>query len=308
MKEYVTIFLKGIGMGSANVIPGVSGGTIALVTGIFERLINAIKSFNIKALKLLFSGKVKQFIKHTDLYFLIALGLGILLAIVSLARLLDFLFTEYPAYIWSYFFGLILASVYFVGQTIEKWNTAVIISFIAGAVIAGGISFLNPAVGNENFFYLILCGVAGVCSMILPGLSGSFVLILMGNYHLIFIESINELRIDILFPVAVGMALGLIGFSYILSWVFRKFRNQTIALLTGFILGSLIIIWPWKEKILATNPMGEILLINNEPVVARYQPILPGSFSSEVVIAILFIIAGIASIWLIELAARKRAT
>lgn len=308
MKEYVTIFLKGIGMGSANVIPGVSGGTIALITGIFERLINAIKSFNIKALKLLFSGKVKHFVQHTDLYFLLALGLGILLAIVSLARLFDFLFTEYPVYIWSYFFGLILASVYFVGQTIEKWNTAVILSFIAGAVIAGGISFLNPAVGNENFFYLILCGVAGVCSMILPGLSGSFVLILMGNYHLIFIESINELRIDILIPVAVGMALGLIGFSYILSWVFRKFRNQTIALLTGFILGSLIIIWPWKEKILATNQMGEILLKNNEPVVARYQPILPASFSSEVIIAILFIIAGIASIWLIELAARKKAT
>ncbi|MBE0662913.1 MAG: DUF368 domain-containing protein [Bacteroidales bacterium] len=306
MREYVTIFLKGIGMGAANVIPGVSGGTIALITGIFERLINAIKSFNITAVKLLFSGKIKQFVQHTDLYFLLALGLGILLALISLARIFDFLFTKYPVYIWSYFFGLILASVYFVGQTIEKWNTAVVISFIAGAVIAIGISFLNPAVGNENFFYLILCGVAGICSMVLPGLSGSFVLILMGNYHLIFIEAINEVRIDILFPVAIGMVVGLIGFSHLLSWVFRKFRNQTIALLTGFILGSLIIIWPWKEKIMAMNPMGEVLLKDNEPVIARYQPVLPESFSTEVFIAILLIIAGIASIWLIELAARKK--
>ena len=306
MKDFLIAIFKGIGMGAANVIPGVSGGTIALITGIFERLINAIKSFGLTALKLIRKGRISDFIKHTDLYFLLAIGLGILIALFSLARILDFLFTQYPVYIWSYFFGLILASVYFVGQTIEKWNAAVIISLLAGAAMAGGISFLNPAEGNENFLYLILCGAVGVCSMILPGLSGSFILILMGNYHLVFIEAINELRIDILFPVAIGIVLGLMGFSHLLSWIFRKFRNQTIALLTGFILGSLIIIWPWKETIFALSSVGEILYKNNEPVIARYQPIIPDSFSAEVAISIIIMLAGIASIWLIEWAAKRK--
>jgi putative membrane protein len=306
MKEYLVVLLKGAGMGAANVIPGVSGGTIALITGIFERLIHAIKSIDITAIRLLLKGQIRDFIRHTDLYFLISLGLGVLIALFSLARLFDFLFTNYPVFIWSYFFGLILASVYFVGKTLENRSLAVIISFLAGTVIAVFISFLSPAQGNENFFYLILCGVAGVCSMILPGLSGSFILILMGNYQLVFIEAVNELRLDILFPVAIGIVVGLIGFSHLLSWVFRKFRNQTIALLTGFILGSLLIIWPWKEEIYALDAMGEIILKNDQAVIASYSPVLPASFNEEVIIAVLLMIAGIISIWLIEWAAQKK--
>lgn len=306
MKQYLIFALKGIGMGAANVIPGVSGGTIALITGIFERLINAIKSFDIKALKLLFGGRIREFANYTDLYFLASVGVGILIALFSLARILDYLFTNYPVYIWSYFFGLILASVYFVGTTIKKWNLAVTISFIAGASLAIGISFLNPVSGNENFMYLVLCGMVGICSMILPGLSGSFVLILMGNYHLIFIEAVNHLRIDILFPVAIGVVIGLIGFSRLLSWVFSKFRNQTIALLTGFILGSLIIIWPWKTEVYALLPNGEMLLKNNLPVVARYQPVLPEGFTTEVLVSLVIILAGVSSIWLIEWAASRK--
>ncbi len=292
-------------MGAANVIPGVSGGTIALITGIFERLINAIKSFDIKAVRYIFSGHFRSFAVHTDLYFLISVGVGVLIAIFSLARLFEFLFEHHPIFIWSYFFGLIMASVYFIGITVKKWNVPVIISFLTGTVIAIALSFLNPVQGNENFFYLILCGIAGVCSMILPGISGSFVLILMGNYHLIFIEAVNQLRLDILFPVSIGLIVGLIGFSHFLSWVFRKFRNQTIALLTGFILGSLIIIWPWKEQVFASNALGEIIMKKGAPVVARYQPVMPESFSTEVMLAIVFIIFGIMSIWLIEWAAKK---
>lgn len=308
MKEFIITALKGIGMGAANVIPGVSGGTIALITGIFERLINAIKSVNLKAIRLLLGGKFAEFVKQTDLYFLIAIGLGVLTAVFSLARLFDFLFKYYPVYIWSYFFGLILASVYFVGKTIEKWNMPVILSFILGTVIALYISFLNPAAGNDNFFYLILCGVVGVCSMILPGLSGSFVLILMGNYQLIMIDAVNHLRIGILFPVAIGIVAGLIGFSHLLSWVFRQFRNQTIAVLTGFILGSLAVIWPWKEKIFALNQVGEQILKNNEPVILRYSPVMPEGFSTETLIAIFIMILGIVSIWLVEYAAQKKSS
>jgi putative membrane protein len=305
MKEFLIVVLKGIGMGAANVIPGVSGGTIALITGIFERLINAIKSFNLTAIRLLLKGKLNDFIRHTDFYFLLAVGVGIILAILSLARILDFLFSNYPVYIWSYFFGLILASVYFVGQTVEKWSRYVVISFIVGTAIAISIFFLKPATGNENFFYLVLCGIAGVSSMILPGLSGSFILILMGNYLLV-IDAVNNLRIEILLPVAIGIVTGLVGFSHLLSWVFRKFRNQTIALLTGFILGSLLIIWPWKEKIFAKDAMGEVLMKNGEPIIARYELALPESLSSDVLVAVIIMLAGILSIWMIEWAAKRK--
>jgi putative membrane protein len=305
MKEFLIVVLKGIGMGAANVIPGVSGGTIALITGVFERLINAIKSFNFTAIRLLLKGKLNDFIRHTDFYFLFAVGLGIIIAIFSLARILGFLFSNYPVYIWSYFFGLILASVFFVGQTVEKWSSYVVISFIVGTAIAIFIFFLKPAEGNENFFYLILCGIAGISSMILPGLSGSFILILMGNYLLV-LDAVNNLRIDILLPVAIGIGIGLIGFSHLLSWVFRKFRNQTIALLTGFILGSLLIIWPWKETIFATNTLGELLMKNGEPIIARYELALPESLSSGVLIAAIIMLAGISSIWMIEWAAKRK--
>ncbi|MDO8896850.1 MAG: DUF368 domain-containing protein, partial [Bacteroidales bacterium] len=191
MKEILQLVLKGIAMGAANVIPGVSGGTIALITGIFERLINAIKSLNLKAIKLIFSGDFKKFAVYTDFWFLVSVFSGVGIAIFSLARLFDFLFTHYPIHIWSYFFGLILASVYFVGKTIGRWTPSVWISFILGAAIALSITFMTPAVENRSFLYLVMSGVVAVSSMILPGLSGSFVLILLGNYQLVAIEAIN---------------------------------------------------------------------------------------------------------------------
>lgn len=296
MKEYISLFFKGMAMGAANVIPGVSGGTIALITGIFERLINAIKSFNITALKLLFSGKIKAFIEHTDLYFVIAIFSGIAASIITVARLFDFLFEHYPVYIWSFFFGLILASVYFVGKTVEKWRLSVIISFIIGVIAAISITLLTPATESENFIYLLLCGVVAVCSMILPGLSGSFVLILMGNYQLVMIDAINDLRFDILLPVVLGSVVGLLGFSYILSWVFKKFRNQTISTLTGFILGSLGIIWPWKNEIIQS--------FSGKDKVIGYDYHLP-LINTEFYIALALIVLGFVTIWLMEFQASK---
>ncbi|MCD4665897.1 MAG: DUF368 domain-containing protein, partial [Bacteroidales bacterium] len=260
MKFYIFLILKGIAMGAANVIPGGSGGTMALITGIFERLINAIKSFNLKAAKLLFSFKIKEFIKHTDLYFLIAVFAGIAIAIVTLAKLFGYLFENYPVYIWAYFFGLVLASVYFVGKTVNNWNTAVIITFVIGASVAILISFLNPATENRGMIYLLLCGVVAICSMILPGLSGSFVLILMGNYQLVMIDAVNNRDLEILLPVVIGAAVGLVAFSHFLSWVFKKYRDQTISLLTGFILGSLSVLWPWQKINFLTDTSGELIL------------------------------------------------
>jgi len=297
MKELILVFIKGLAMGAANVIPGVSGGTIALITGIFERLINAIKSFNLKALRLILKGDFKAFASHTDLAFIIALFLGVGISILSLARLFDFLFNNYPVYIWSFFFGLILASVYFVGKTISKWTWDVILVFLIGFAVALTITFLTPATQDDGFLYLIICGVVAACSMILPGLSGSFVLILMGNYQLVMIDAINQIRFDILIPIVIGAFVGLLGFSYLLSWVFKRFRNQTIGILTGFIFGSLGIIWPWKEEVLQH--------FGDKEKVIGYNWLLP-EINIQFAIAIGIMILGFLAIWLMEKIADKQ--
>lgn len=306
MREHIANILKGAGMGAANVIPGVSGGTIALITGIFERLINAIKSFGPTALKLLLKGKMKAFAAHTDLGFLGAVLVGILVAIVSLARLFDYLFNYYPVYIWSFFFGLVLASVYFVGKTVDKWSPSVIISFVIGTAIAVFISVLNPATESSNFFYLMLCGVAAICSMILPGLSGSFILFIMGNYKLVAIDAVNERNFDILFPVLLGAVVGLIAFSHFLSWLLKKYKDQTISILTGFILGSVSILWPWQKAVFLYDELGNKIFKQGEAIVVRYERILPDTSGMEFWMAMLFIVLGIASIWLIEKSAEKK--
>lgn len=275
-------------MGVANVIPGVSGGTIALITGIFERLIDAIKSFNGTALKLLFTGKIKALIKHLDFWFLVAVFAGVGVAIITVARLFDFLFKNYPVYIWSYFFGLVLASVYFVGKTIKKWNFSVITIFIIGTVIAVAVSVLTPASPNSSPLYLFICGVVAICSMILPGLSGSFVLILMGNYQLVMIDAVSTLNLKILLPVALGAAIGLIAFSYVLSWFLRKFHNQTLAILTGFILGSVGILWPWKEAIIQN--------FGDKVKTVGYQWLLP-DMNVSLLIALIIMVLGVVTIW-----------
>ena len=297
-------------MGAANVIPGVSGGTIALITGIFERLIDSIKSFNLKAIKLIFKGQFKEFAKHIDLMFLFMVMFGAIVSVFSLAFLLKFLFKFYPIFIWSFFFGLIVASIYYVGRTISKVNFGVVTTFIIGTAIAVSISVLTPATENSSFVYLILCGVVAICSMILPGLSGSFVLILLGNYQLVMINAVSALDISILVPVAIGAVIGLIAFSHLLSWVYKKYKDQTISILTGFILGSLAILWPWKksfnsfDEIIPVNEFGAFLDTSGNVVseikVFHYKQILPESFDSVVIIAIALAVAGYLSIWLIE--------
>jgi len=299
--------LKGMAMGAANVIPGVSGGTIALITEIFERLINAIKSFDLKALKFLLKGKFKEFAHYTDLYFLLAIITGVLIAIVSLARLFDFLFREYPVYIWAFFFGLVLASVYFVGRRITRVNTSVVITFIIGTTIAVMISFLSKGQESDNFFYLIICGIAAICSMILPGLSGSFILFIMGNYRLVAIDAINDRDFGVLVPVLIGAVVGLVAFAHILSWVFKKFRNETISLLTGFILGSVSILWPWQQAEYLSDLTGNFILKDGDKVVTHYTRYLPDQFGQEFWIAIACILLGILSIWGTEILAKKKA-
>lgn len=307
MKQVLSWFVKGFGIGAANVIPGVSGGTIALITGIFERLIDSLKSFNIKAFKLLYKLKFKEFSKHTDLLFLSSVFIGALVSIFTLARLLGYLFDHYPVYVWAYFFGLIIASVYFVGRTIDSYKLSVIISFIVGTVVAAAISFLNPAVENDAFLYLIICGIVAIVSMILPGLSGSFVLILMGNYELVMIRSVNELNFAVLFPVAIGVIIGLPAFSNMLSWVYKKYKNETIGSLTGFILGSLFILWPWKhEKFLIGDDGLEILKSNGDPIISGYERYFPDALDVQLLLSLAFILIGMLTVWGIERFADKK--
>lgn len=305
MKRYILNVIQGIAMGVANIIPGVSGGTIALIIGIFERLIDAIKSFNIKALRLLLKGQWKAFAETTDLYFLISVFIGIGVAIISLASLFDFLFKNYPVYIWSYFFGLVLASIYFVGKTIDKWRFSVVFFLITGTVIAAFITFLHPATENAHPGYLFIAGVISICSMILPGLSGSFVLILLGDYQLVAIHAIKNLDFTILVPFALGAIAGLVAFSHLLSWVFKRYKDQTLATLTGFILGSMSVLWPWKTVEYLKNASGQMVYKGGHKVVIHYAS-LPTHINAEVWWALIIMVIGILSLAIVEFLAGKK--
>lgn len=304
MREHIANFLKGFAMGVANVIPGVSGGTIALLTGIFERLINALKSFDVEAVRLLLKFKFREFARHVDFGFLLSVFLGVGVSIISVAKLLEFLFQSYPVYVWSFFFGLILVSVWFVGKSIGKIDVAAAVSFVVGAAVAFGLSVMNPATENTAFWYLIICGAVAVCSMILPGLSGSFVLILMGNYQLIMIYAVSHFDMGIIVPVAIGVVVGLLAFSHFLSWLLSRYARQTMAVLTGFIFGSLGTIWPWKNPVYLMQDGAEVLK-NGKPIIQSYEMYFPQEFSAEVAIAILLMIAGMAALWALERSSEK---
>jgi len=245
MRSDLILFVKGLAMGAANVIPGVSGGTVALIAGIYQRLIDALRAFDLETVQMLGHRHWRQAATRVDLRFLVALGAGVAVSLLSLARLLSWLLERYPVETWAFFFGLILGSVWFVGVTVTRWGGGPIAAFLVGLGIAAGIALLPPAAPNPHPVYLVICGVAAIVSMILPGLSGSYVMLLLGNYKLV-LDAIGEARVLILLWVGLGAALGLVAFSRLISYLFRRHRDLTVALLTGFILGSLLIIWPWK--------------------------------------------------------------
>ena len=296
MKYYLILLLKGFGMGAANVIPGVSGGTIALVTGIYEQLINSLKSFNIQAVKLLFSGNFKSFIEHIQLKFLVSVFSGTALSIFSLAKVLEFFFSKNEQLVWSFFFGLIIASIYYVGKMVKSWNISTFISLVLGIVFAASLAFLKPVTQDDSFYYLIICGIVSVASMILPGLSGSYVLILMGNYQLIMLQSVSDpfSNLNILLPVILGAVVGFLGLSHGISFVLKKFYNSTISLLTGFVVGSLLIIWPWKI------PLETIVGRAGELKVVSYSWVFPDLYLTENIFCLILSFLGIFVVWLIE--------
>ncbi len=270
-------------MGAANVIPGVSGGTIAFITGIYETLINSLRSFGPRALRFAVAFRFRELWTHVNGNFLAPLFAGVAISILSLARLLEHLFLQHPILIWSFFFGLILTSVYFVGISIRRWTAAVMASMTLGLALAVAISLLHPASENAHPLYLLLCGVIAICSMIVPGLSGSFILLLLGNYLLV-LGAIPDLAaavlhadhatlsrsLSILIPFGIGCVAGLLAFSHLIGWIFERHHDVAIALMTGFVAGSLLTIWPWKEAIHLRDSTGELILRHDEPVIRGY--------------------------------------
>ncbi len=286
-------------MGVANVIPGVSGGTIALITNIYEELINTLRSFDRKALELLFSFKMKELAKHTNLYFLTAIFSGSIVSVFTIASLFEYLFANYPVLIWSLFFGLIVASVIFVGKRVQNWNVKSTITLILGTTIAISLSFIEPATENSNLLFVFICGIIGISGMMLPGLSGSYILILLGNYKLLMVTAVTELDISLLSIFFLGSVFGLISFSHLLSWVLTRYKDATLALLTGFILGSLNIIWPWKQ-------ITKSIKINDEVKIIAYNSNLPAEIDSNTLFAIILMIAGFLLVYLLENSSKNK--
>lgn len=248
IKDYGLLVLKGMSMGAADVVPGVSGGTIAFIVGIYEELLNSIKSINGNSLKLLFTGKIQAFWEAVNANFLLSIFIGIGISIFSLAKIITWLLTDYPILVWSFFFGLVLASTWFVSKDIQKWNWKIAVSCLIGIGAAFYITIATPAETPTSLPFIFLCGAIAICAMILPGISGSFILVLLGKYFYIM-EVVKTFNIPVMGVFICGAIIGITGFSRVLSFALRRFHDLTIALLAGFMLGSLNKVWPWKETI-----------------------------------------------------------
>jgi putative membrane protein len=235
-------------MGAADVVPGVSGGTVAFITGIYEELIGSLKSFDIDSIRLLTKFKIAEFWKKINGSFLIVLLSGIVTSLISLARLMTYLLDNHPILIWSFFFGLILVSSPLIMRDITKWTLGSVVSMIAGIIIAYLITVISPTETPTNLLFIFFCGSLAICAMILPGISGAFILLLIGKYEYM-ITALIDLNIPVILVFVLGCFLGLVGFSRFLSWILTHYRFPTLALLAGFMIGSLNKVWPWKQVI-----------------------------------------------------------
>lgn len=260
-------------MGAADVVPGVSGGTIAFISGIYEELIDSISKVNLKTLQLWKKLGFLAMWKELNGNFLISLAIGIGVSIITLAKLIRHLLETQPILIWSFFFGLVLASIIYVARQITRWNLGVIILMIAGAVVAYFITTLNPQSTNASYPYVFLSGALAICAMILPGISGSFILLLLGMYKPV-LDAVNDRDFVLLGILIAGAVVGLLSFSRLLKWLFDHYENLTLAVLTGFIIGSLNKIWPWKEVL-------ESEMINGKLKILKEKSILPFSYDGD---------------------------
>lgn len=291
-----------MGMGAADVVPGVSGGTIAFITGIYEELVYSIKSINLEALKLLFTGRWKSFWKQVNGNFLLAVFGGVFISVLSLAKILEHLLENHPVLIWSFFFGLIIASSYTVSRSIKKWDYEKVVALVGGIGIAVYITSVTPTTTTDASWFVVFSGGLASCAMILPGISGSFILLLLGKYEFA-LHAVNERVVLDLLLLGAGAVVGLILFSNLLSWLLKKYHDITIAVLVGFMIGSLNKIWPWKETLKTIVVDGEV-----KPLIEKN--ILPslGDSGDMFWLALLMAAAGIGLILLLEIVLSKRKT
>lgn len=263
LKDYLVVGLKGMAMGAADVVPGVSGGTIAFISGIYEELLTSISNINLGLFKTLKNEGLQKAWSQLNGNFLASLLIGIFISVVSLAKVISWLLEEHPVLLWSFFFGLVLASIIYIAKQITQWNIVLVFLVLVGAVLAYYITTLNPMVSeNSSSLFLFLAGAVAICAMILPGISGSFILVLLGAYKPV-LAAVNNKELSTIAAVAAGAVVGLLTFSRVLKWLFANFKNYTLAVLTGFILGSLNKIWPWKKVLTyRTNSHGEQVPFN----------------------------------------------
>ncbi|SFA76094.1 DUF368 domain-containing protein [Algoriphagus aquimarinus] len=245
IRKYVLTYLKGMGMGAADIVPGVSGGSIALITGIYEELLRSINSFNGDSLKLLLKFEFKAFFQAVNGAFLLSLFLGIMTSIFSLSKLITYLMAEHPIPLWSFFCGLILISAFLILKDIKEWSIGVIIALIIGTISAYFITELPPTSSPDALWFTFVAGAIAICAMILPGISGSFILLILGKYEPV-LHAVSERDFATLGVFALGCIVGLLSFSRVISWLLKRFYSITIGLLSGFMLGSINKLWPWK--------------------------------------------------------------
>lgn len=291
----VFLFLKGMAMGAADVVPGVSGGTIAFITGIYSELIDSLKSINAEALRKLFKEGIPAAWQHINGNFLVVLFTGIIFSVVSLAKGITYLLENHPVLVWAFFFGLIVASAILIGTHIKKWSWDRIVGMLLGIAVAYYITVASPAETSEAYWFIFLSGALAICAMILPGISGSFILLLLGKYRFI-LESLSEFKVGVILTFILGCVFGLLSFARLLSWMFHHARELTIAILTGFMIGSLNKVWPWKVTLETTvDRHGEIV-----PLVQK--SVLPNAFPGDPQTwwAIGVALAGFLVIWILE--------
>jgi len=331
LKDYLIIAFKGVAMGAADAVPGVSGGTIAFISGIYEELITTISNINLSLFKTFKTEGLKAFWKQANGNFLLALLTGIIISFVSFMHLAKYLIEQHPVLIWSFFFGLIVVSIYFVGKQITKWNFKTIIALIIGAAVAYYITSLPSLAANSNPYYLFFAGAIAICAMILPGISGSFILVILGAYKTLS-DAFQDFDIKRIAIFATGALVGLLSFSRLLKWLFKNYHNTTLALLTGFIFGSLNKVWPWKKTVSVMEDVsGEVVSfskISDLGTLSVFQKntndfesyktvledsILPATYSEinsidhQLLLSIVLMIAGFLTIFILEKIGSKKA-
>ena len=326
--QKIALFLKGLAMGAANKVPGVSGGTVSFVLGFYEELIYSFRKINFIALKLLINFRFKSFYSYVNGPFLLLVMGGSIFSYFSISLVLDYFLQYYELYVWSCFFGMIIGSVYYIGKGFGEWNSANTISLIVGISVGLGISFLNPARENDNLWFVFICGIIGVSGMTLPGLSGSFILILMGNYVLLLVDSVNELLfvvtnlitgnfevledpeklryLKIISVFTLGSVFGLVSISHVLGYVLKRWNAIVTAIIIGFITGSLGIVWPWKKAIYLINNKTFLLDKKGNKIIENYNRFIPDFSLLETWVAIFYIIFGISLVLSIDYYGRKK--